>query len=314
MNELAFNANGDSFDVPATVSAWRVRRMKPRGAPELVYGRDGRPLTVPIETDIDELREAVGQAGKYRLDPINDDGKCVENVPPAYVQVVKPERAETAAALVTSGSGIEDLLRDAMKHNAELSMCLIGRFPEIMSGTAELLRAADGAGLPARKPREIEVDDDDDDDDEESIVVPNTPGIDLNALIAQIVPMVIGAFMSGKMKIPGLGAIFDWRKAKPAVDDAPAQTAKLAASTATAPASSAETEVPPIDPVAMAHVIAIQSALKPEEVAFVQEVAKELSPSELRGWFDKLSKLSVPAAVEVIRGLIAGKDTKGGAS
>jgi hypothetical protein len=288
--------------------------MKPRGAPELVYGRDGRPLTVPIETDIDELREAVGQAGKYRLDPINDDGKCVENVPPAYVQVVKPERAETAAALVTSGSGIEDLLRDAMKHNAELSMCLIGRFPEIMSGTAELLRAADGAGLPARKPREIEVDDDDDDDDEESIVVPNTPGIDLNALIAQIVPMVIGAFMSGKMKIPGLGAIFDWRKAKPAVDDAPAQTAKLAASTATAPASSAETEVPPIDPVAMAHVIAIQSALKPEEVAFVQEVAKELSPSELRGWFDKLSKLSVPAAVEVIRGLIAGKDTKGGAS
>ena len=311
MNELAFNANGDSFDVPATVTAWRVRRMKPRGAPELVYGRDGRPLTVPIETDIDELREAVGHAGKYRLDPINDDGKCVENVPPAYVQVVKAERTETTAAIAPSGSGMEDLLRDAMKHNAELSMCLIGRFPEIMSGTAELLRAADGAGLPARKPREIEVaDDDDDDDDEESLVVPSTPGIDLNALIAQIVPMVIGAFMSGKMKIPGLGAIFDWRKAKPTSEDAPAQTPKLPASTATAPASTAETEVPPIDPAAMAHVVAIQSALKPEEVAFVQEVAKELSPSELRGWFDKLSKLSVPAAVDVIRGLIAGKDKK----
>jgi hypothetical protein len=29
-----------------------VRRMKPRGAPELVYGRDGRPLTVPIEAEI----------------------------------------------------------------------------------------------------------------------------------------------------------------------------------------------------------------------------------------------------------------------
>ena len=27
------------------VTAWRVRRLKPRGAPELVYARDGRPLT-----------------------------------------------------------------------------------------------------------------------------------------------------------------------------------------------------------------------------------------------------------------------------
>ena len=44
MSELAFNANGESFEIPATVTGWRVRRMKPRGAPELVYGRDGRPL------------------------------------------------------------------------------------------------------------------------------------------------------------------------------------------------------------------------------------------------------------------------------
>ena len=71
MSELAFNANGESFEIPATVG-WRVRRMKPRDAPELVYGHDGRPLTVGIEVDIEELREAVGTAGKYRLDPIND--------------------------------------------------------------------------------------------------------------------------------------------------------------------------------------------------------------------------------------------------
>ena len=76
MSELAFNANGESFEIPATVTAWRVRRMKPRGAPELVYGRDGRPLTVGIEADIDDLREAVGASGKYRLDPINDDGSA----------------------------------------------------------------------------------------------------------------------------------------------------------------------------------------------------------------------------------------------
>src|SRR5689334_8643471 len=49
MSELAFTVNGDTFDVPNTVAAWRVRRLKPRGAPELVYSRDGRPLTLPIE-------------------------------------------------------------------------------------------------------------------------------------------------------------------------------------------------------------------------------------------------------------------------
>src|SRR2546425_4365611 len=119
MSELAFNSNGDTFDVPATVTGWRVRRMKPRGAPELVYGRDGRPLTVPVESDVDDLREAVGTPGKYRLDPINDDGKCVEGVPPAYVQVVKPERiVETGTALAAPATS-DDAIREAMRLNTE---------------------------------------------------------------------------------------------------------------------------------------------------------------------------------------------------
>lgn len=98
---LAFNWNGESFEIPATVTALRVQRMKLRGAPELVYGRDGRPLTIGIEADIEELREAVGTSGKYRLDPINDDGKCVENVPPAYVHGVKVDRVESSALVAT---------------------------------------------------------------------------------------------------------------------------------------------------------------------------------------------------------------------
>jgi hypothetical protein len=47
-------------------------------------------------------------------------------------------------------------------------------------------------------------------------------------------------------------------------------------------------------------------------VAYVQDVARELNPAELRGWLDELSKLSVPDAIVRIRGLIAGK--KEGAS
>ena len=117
MSELAFNANGENFEIPATVTGWRVRRMKPRGAPELVYSRDGGPLVIGIEADIEELRDAVGVAGRYRLDPINDDGKCVENVPAAYVQVVKSERNAVAPATATAPS--DDTLREAMRHVSE---------------------------------------------------------------------------------------------------------------------------------------------------------------------------------------------------
>src|SRR5262245_46998878 len=91
MSDLAFNANGDVFDVPAQATAWRVRRLRPRGAPELVYGRDGLPLTISIDAGIEELRDAVESAGKYRLDALSEDGRCVDGVPAAYVQVTKLE-------------------------------------------------------------------------------------------------------------------------------------------------------------------------------------------------------------------------------
>ena len=42
----------------------------------------------------------------------------------------------------------------------------------------------------------------------------------------------------------------------------------------------------------MTHFIAIQSALKPEEAALARQLAAELSPVELRAWFDELSRLS----------------------
>ena len=298
MSELAFNATGESFEIPATVTAWRVRRMKPRGAPELVYGRDGRPLTVGIEADIDDLREAVGSTGKYRLDPINDDGKCVENVPPAYVQVVKPETVESAASPPAS-SHSDDVVREAMRLNTELAKSVIDRFPEMMQAAAELLRAADGAGLPSRKPREIEVYEDDEDEDDKA-PSPVPPGFDLNGLVAQLVPVLVTSLMSGKMKLPGLASMFDWRKALPGSE------AKIEPA---APAGTEPADALPLDPAAMAHVIAIQSALEPREVAYVQAVAKDLTPADLRAWFDELSKLSVPDAVARIRGLIAGKTT-----
>lgn len=310
MSELAFNANGDSFDVPASVTGWRVRRLKPRGAPELVYGRDGRPLTIPIESDIHELREAVGGVlGRYRLDPVNDDGKTVDSVPAAYVQVVKAER--NAAELVPHPpipqNENDGVVREAMRLNTELARAVIDRFPEMMTAAAELLRAADGAGIPSRQPRISE-------DGESEEDAPSTPGFDLNALVAQVVPMLIMSLSSGKMKVPALSSVLDWRKAAPEPKTLP--KAKSTARpegpgdpVAEAPVAASQTqasEQPSLDPQTMAHFIAIQSALKPDEAAMARQVASELAPAELRAWIEELSKLSVPQAVQKIRVLISG--------
>ena len=56
MSELAFNLNGEPFEVPDGAVAWRVRKLKSRGAPEVIYGREGTPLVLPIEADMDDLR------------------------------------------------------------------------------------------------------------------------------------------------------------------------------------------------------------------------------------------------------------------
>jgi len=38
-----------------------------------------------------------------------------------------------------------------MRLNTELAKAVVDRFPEMMTAAAELLRAADGAGLPSRR-------------------------------------------------------------------------------------------------------------------------------------------------------------------
>jgi hypothetical protein len=316
MSELAFNANGESFEVPANVTGWRVRRMKPRGAPELVYGKDGRPLMIPIESAMEDLRDSVSQLGRYRLDPINEDGRTVEGVPAAYIQVVKPVTAESAP-LADSRAEHDDPVREAMRLNTELARAVIDRFPEMMTAAAELLRAADGAGLPSRHPRVAAAGDDDvEDDDDDGVATPT--GFDINAIVGQLVPVLMAALANGKIKLPGLGAMLDWRKALPEGTEPQQRKQSSAKSARSEKAATAPTaissELPPIEPATMAHFIAVQAQLTPEESALAREVAQQLEPAELRQWFEELSKLSIPDAVAKIRTNIVDGGKTGGAS
>jgi hypothetical protein len=306
MSDLAYNINGEGFELPETATGWRVRRMKPRGAPEVVYGKDGLPLIIPIESDLEELRRSVDAAGRFRLDAVDDRGRNVDDVTAAYVVVPHKHEEVSTAVVETAASrgpinGVDAVIGEAMRLNTELAKSVIDRFPEMMQAAALLLRAADGAGLPAREPRADGDDDDGDDDGEPAI----KPSFDLNALVAQVVPMLVMGLGNGKVKLPALNEVLDWRKAKPAKQSKPAPASEAAAADDAKPAPATDA-LPPLDPQTMQHFIAIQSALKPEEASMAREVASTLGPAELRAWFDELSKLTVPQAVQKIRVLVAG--------
>jgi hypothetical protein len=312
MSELAFNLNGEAFAVPPEATGWRVRRMRAKGAPEVVYAREGQPLVLPIGAEIDDLRAEVDVAGRYRLDLVDQTNKAIENAQPGYVQVNldAPTTASPAssASRAAFGTPTDNIVLEAMRMQSTLTASVIDRFNQMMEAAATLLRAADGAGLPARPPMAIEKATEDEDDSEEDTTEPGeqAPAFDLNALITQAVSVVLTGLSNGTLKIPDLGSMLDWRKAarkaKALSDGASAGPNESAAST-----GEVDVAPPPIDPAVMAHVFAVRKALEPHEAAYVQEVAAELKPDELRGWLGELSKLSVPDAVARVRSLIAGK-------
>ena len=112
--------------------------------------------------------------------------------------------------------------------------------------------------------------------------------------------------------MPKLGAILDWRKAVPEAHAG--RTATDARRPRPRPPTTEPAELPPLDPKAMTHFIAIQSALTPDEAALARQVAAELSPAEMRAWIDELSALSVPDAVAKIRAIIGATPKAGAAS
>jgi hypothetical protein len=326
MSELAFNINGEAFEVPATATGWRVRRMKLKGAPEVVYGRDGMPLVLPLDAGVEDLKSEVDVGGRYRIDAVDDSLKAIDGAPPGYVQVNHDHAASAVTAAPAAVAVSDNLVIEAMRMNSELARSIVERFPQMMESAATLLRAADGAGLPSRDPRHVN--EEEAEDENETQAAPPT-GFDVNTVVAQLMPLLVNGLMTGKLKVPGLGAMFDWRKAKsdaePAATTVPEPTphrtpAHASKRTRTpSPAKSGassgdpgETALPPIDPQMMAHFIAVQSALTPEEAALAREVASELTATELRAWFDTLAALSVPDAVAKVRTMIGAQ--KGGAS
>lgn len=133
MTDLAFDMNGQRFEVPANATGWRVRRMKV-GAPENLLGRGGLPLVLPIEATLDDLRLAVGRPGRYRLDLVAGE-KALGKAPVGFAFL------REGGVLSTPPS--QEMLADALRLNAEVMRASIDRLPQILEAAALLLRATE---------------------------------------------------------------------------------------------------------------------------------------------------------------------------
>jgi hypothetical protein len=194
MSELAFDANGEPITFPAEGEELRVRRFRNpgmRGACEVVHDRDGAPLYVPVDMSYVEFRALVDAVpGRYRLDPVDAGRRVIPNTMPAYVTISEPARNVFASGLTDDR---EAVIRELARANAEMTRTIADRFAGVMQAAAELLRAADGAGLPRREPiAPVKVEpsgnddgEDDDDEDDDDDVSP-----DIASLISQLLPMI----------------------------------------------------------------------------------------------------------------------------
>src|SRR5215468_9539424 len=160
MSELAFNINGEPFELPPTMTAWRVRKLKPKGAPDVVYGRDGLPLFLPLDADVEDLRREARLEGRYRLDPVDEHNRPIAGAQASYVCVHPVEHApeprapaappatpamDTTAALVSA-------LLESQKQHTELARMYVSQFPVLANAMAGVVRSAGDVGLTARVP------------------------------------------------------------------------------------------------------------------------------------------------------------------
>jgi hypothetical protein len=198
MSELAFDGNGEPITFPAAAEELRVRRFRNpgmRGACEVVHDRDGAPLYVPVDTSYVEFRALVdGVSGRYRLDPVDAGRQVMANTAPAYVTITEPARNMLGPA---TADDRDSVIRELARANAEMTTTIADRFASVMQAAADLLRAADGAGLPRREPvaqaqaeDAAENDDDDGDDGDEHGDDSDDVSPNIASLVAQLLPMI----------------------------------------------------------------------------------------------------------------------------
>lgn len=346
MSDLANNIQGEHFSLPATAAYWRVRRLKEgRGAPEVVFGPDGGPLLVAVETDFEAFRAAVEyHPGRYRLDALDETRRPIEGIPAAYVAVPVPARTAraqaeplvevpatpAAAAPVPNHAGPiaigphDALLAEVIRGQNQLVALMTERFSGFMVSAADLVRAIPHHVLtgmmtpppmpppapvsPASPPPTDPVGPRNAGSYDPADLEPEAwDGDEPASEEAAQPPSSVAAAMTAVNNIVG--------EVMPVVKLFMAhRMAKARPSPRNAAAAAPEPAPPPVAPSAepeplslaeLRHLDAIDAALTSGEARRHQLVANDLPPPDRRDWFDGLCSLDVEDAVALIRRHIA---------
>jgi len=205
MSELAFDKEGQPFRFSRRTKKLRPRRWKnagQRGTCAAVLDPDGEPLFIDADSEYVEFRAAVGNVpGFYRLDQCDEDGTPIEDAPPAYVSI---ESTRNVAPIGESDPR-DAIIRDLAQINADVTRTIAERFGNVMQAAADILRAADAAGLPRREPPPPPPapatndgdDDEGDDDDESEPAPPESPFGSFQPFVEMAMPHLpkFGAFL-----------------------------------------------------------------------------------------------------------------------
>jgi hypothetical protein len=154
MFELAFDSEGKPIEVPSAAVSWRVRKLRLRGQPEVVYSRDGLPLIVPIDATLAELRSAVQLEGRYRLDPVDEQRREIAGARSAYVRLVPP--AGPAAACAATSSSVNSVAAETViRTNLDLAKSILGQVELLLGVARGLLRTAEDANQAIESNRDL---------------------------------------------------------------------------------------------------------------------------------------------------------------
>lgn len=94
---LANDSNGNPINLPTEAAAWRVRKLaRKAGRPRMIYdGETGRPLELPLAISFTDFAESVNEAGRYRLEAVDGQGRLLSGCI-AVVELVFDDEADDA--------------------------------------------------------------------------------------------------------------------------------------------------------------------------------------------------------------------------
>jgi hypothetical protein len=204
MSELAFDREGNPFRFSRRTKKLRPRRWKnagQRGTCAAVLDADGDQVLLDADAEYMEFRATVGNVpGFYRLDQCDEDGALLEDAAPAYVSIAPTRNVAPSG----EGDPRDAIIRDLAQINADVVRTIAERFGNVMQAAADILRAADGAGMSRRQPppappapEDEEDGEDEEDKEEKEPAAPASPFGPVQPFVEMAMPHLpkFGAFL-----------------------------------------------------------------------------------------------------------------------